>query len=100
MSLYQGQQAVTQIRHPEARPRPLEPGEPRRATATDVGLAGYRHILSAEVGYSRLRFADILRGPRGFYNRADHRSEPLGHLRMTVIGRFLPPSVFFAISVC
>src|SRR5947208_8184578 len=33
---------MTHIRHPEARPRPLEPGEPRRATATDVGLARYR----------------------------------------------------------
>jgi propionyl-CoA carboxylase alpha chain len=32
------------FRHPEARPRPLEPGEPRRATATDLGFTRDQRI--------------------------------------------------------
>src|SRR5258705_9788389 len=64
MLLDQWQQAVTHIRHPEVRPRPLEPGEPRRATAL---------FLAASCGRS------------SFEARAKRR----GHLRMTGIGQCL-----------
>src|SRR2546423_5036906 len=54
---------MTYIRHPEARPRPLEPGEPRRATATDLGFTRDRHIDVPKSAIADLG-AIILRGPR------------------------------------
>src|SRR5438445_7501651 len=70
-------------------PRPLEPGEPRRATVTDLGFTRDRHI-----NVPKSAIADL-----GCRSSFEGRTQPgvrtlrlpWRPLRMTVIGRVLPP---------
>src|SRR5206468_4205151 len=71
------QHAATHTRHPEARPRPLEPGA-SKGDGTDLGFTRDRHIKVPKSAIADLGGRSSFEGLTSF-----------GHLRMTVVGRFL-----------
>src|SRR5882724_3345575 len=74
-------ESPTLIRHPEVRPRPLEPGEPRRATATDLGFTRDRHI---NVPKSAIADLGAVHPSRAAHRSISGKPEIVcGHLRMT-----------------